>query len=357
MMVIVVMAAGIGALIATRRGSTLPAASQAQPDPAQAAPTPAPAMTPPPDVAAAAPPSTTAPPAAVSAAPPAKPTTPQLSAAPVTEKGPGAAGVGAGKPAGKPALVDLPTPVSRDSAAAQRLEVAKAKLANNLPDQALEDLRQIILDYPNSAPAAEAAFLSADVHEKRGDTDHALAAFVEFESRFGRDRRAAESKLRRAQILGRRPGVPAQLQAREIYDQVAREHAGTPHAQIALQSKLRMETERKNLRELDPVMNIQVPASVVTLRQIIEQFPDTPQAMGARNRLSLELIELNRFEEAAQVLEDMGARNEDAGEIWWRLGELYERRLKNPDRARDAYAKVPSKSPRYAEAQRRLKRR
>jgi tetratricopeptide (TPR) repeat protein len=184
-----------------------------------------------------------------------------------------------------------------------------------------------------------------------------MGAFVEFESRFAKDRRAAESKLRRAQILARREQVPAQLQARELLSQVAREYAGSAHAQIALQQKLRMETDRKNLRERDPVMKIEVPAFVVTLRQIIEQFPDTAMAMGARNRLALELIELERFGDAAAVLEDIGARTENAGEVWWRLGEIYERRLKNAAKAREAYGKVPSNSPRYTEAQRRLKRR
>jgi serine/threonine protein kinase/tetratricopeptide (TPR) repeat protein len=350
-LVIAVIAAAVGAYLATRGGST-PAT-----DPTQAtAPTPTPEPTQLPLPAVNRPPITlTTPPVAtaVSPQPPAKspaqgtsPTTPQLT---------GGAAIGPAKPEG--AVGAVPTPVSRDSEAAQRLEVAKAKLANNLNAQALEDLRQIILEYPNTEPAAEAAFLAADVHEKSGNTDEALAAFVEFESRFAKDRRAAESKLRRAQILSRSPLPGMQLQARTVWSQVAREYAGTANAQIALQSKLRMETERKNLRELDPVMNIQVPAFIVTLRQIIEQFPDTPQAMGARNRLALELIELDRYADAAVVLEEIGARTPDAGEVWWRLAEIYERRLKNAEKAREAYRIVPAKSPRYAEAQRRLKRR
>ena len=78
--------------------------------------------------------------------------------------------------------------------------------------------------------------------------------------------------MRRAQILGRRQTPAALLQARELYADVARDHARSPVAQIALQAKLRLESDRKNLRELDPVMNIQVPAYVPTMRQFIEQF-------------------------------------------------------------------------------------
>ncbi len=184
-------------------------------------------------------------------------------------------------------------------------------------------------------------------------------AFVEFESRFGRDRRAPESKLRRAQILTRR-GQPADLmQARELYADVARDHPGTGHAQIALQQKLRLETAQKNLRAIDPVMKIQVPAVIPTLREIIAQFPDSAQAMAARMRLATMLEDMDRHKEAAEMFEELGARagaGSNPGDVFFRLGELYERRLKDPVRAKDAYAKVPQNSPRYNEAQRRLKR-
>jgi hypothetical protein len=43
-------------------------------------------------------------------------------------------------------------------------------------------------------------------------------------------------------------------------------------------------------------------------------------------------------------------------EVWFRLGELYERRLNDPAKARAAYAKVPPPSTRYGDAQRRLTR-
>jgi TolA-binding protein len=249
--------------------------------------------------------------------------------------------------------------VSKDSEAAQRLDVAKAKIANNLNDQALNDLRQIIIEYPQSAAAAEGAFLAADIYEKTGRPDEAMGAFVEFEQRFSRDRRAPESKLRRAQILARRSQAEFQTQARELYGQVAREYPGTGHAQIALQQKLRLETAQRNLRVVDPVLKIQVPAVIPTLREVIAQFPDSAQAMAARIRLATMLEDLDQHREAAAVLEELGARGGargNPGEVFFRLGEIYERRLKDPVRAKDAYAKVPPNSPRYNEAQRRLKR-
>ena len=57
------------------------------------------------------------------------------------------------------------------------------------------------------------------------------------------------------------------------------------------------------------------------------------------------------------MLEDLGARVPgNPMEVWFRLGELYERRLNDPAKARAAYAKVPPASSRYGEAQRRLTR-
>ena len=105
--------------------------------------------------------------------------------------------------AAAPAAPAPAAPVSREAEANQRLEVARAKIANNLNDQALADLRQIIIEYPGSRAGAEASLLAAELHEKMGRLDDAMAAYVEFESRFKGDRRAAESKMRRANILGR----------------------------------------------------------------------------------------------------------------------------------------------------------
>ena len=241
--------------------------------------------------------------------------------------------------------------------AAQLLEVAKAKLANNLDEQALNDLRQIIIDFPGSRPAAEAAFMAAEIHEKSGRLDDAMAAYVEFESRFANDRRTADAKLRRSAILGRQRQPKAQAVSLQLLNDVVRDYPGTPQAQLALQTKLRIEVDRKDLRAIDPVTKQEGPAIIATLRTIIEQFPDAPQALVARNRLAMTLTQYNRHAEAAAVLEELAAKGgENPVEVWWRLGEIYERRLNNPEKAMEAYAKVPPGSPRYSDAQKKLKR-
>ena len=347
---IAAVAAGVGAFLANRRGGS-PSSGQTQAA-MEARTPPVVEMVP----APAAPTPTNAAPAEPAVAPP--PKSPHLSAATgaAIKPTPADTTTSATRPPAKAGSV--PTPVPGDSEAVQRLEVAKAKLANNLNDQALADLRQIIIDYPNSVPAAEAAFLAADVYEKAGRMDEAMGAFVEFEQRFGRDRRAPESKLRRAQILARRDDTASILRARQLMSEVAKEHPATPHAQLALNLKLRIESERKGLRDTDPVLNVEVPAVMLTLREFIDQFPNSAQAMAYRNRLVAMLSDLDRHEEAARVLEDLANRaGTNAPELWFRLGDIYERRLKNAGKAHEAYAKVPKSSPRFNEAQRRMKRR
>jgi len=347
--IVAAIAAGLGAYFASRNGNG--AADPAQQAVVTAAPTTEPPV---PGVTAAPPPAPTAPAVAVPVT--SKPAPPGNSSTAAKPVGAAPATV---KPAAKPAApAPAPAPVvSREAEATQRLEVARAKIANNLNDQALTDLRQIIVDYPGSRVGAEASLLAAELHEKVGRIDDAMAALVEFESRFAGDRRAADSKLRRSMMLGRMRQPRAQVQSRELLAEVAREFPGTPQANAALSTKLKIENDRKDLRELDPVLKIEVPAVMVTLRTVIEQFPDSPQSMAARNRLATMLAGMNRHVDSAEVLEDLGARFPgNPMDVWFRLGEIYERRLNDPVKAKEAYVKVPQGSARYAEAQRRLTR-
>ena len=181
---------------------------------------------------------------------------------------------------------------------------------------------------------------------------------VEFESRFGNDRRAADAKIRRAAILGRQRQPKAQALSLQLLNDVVRDYPGSPQAQIALQTKLRIELDRKDLRAIDPVSKQEGPAVIATLRTIVEQFPDSPSALVARNRLAQALTQLNRHQEAVDVLEELAAKGGESvpNDLWWRVGETYERRLNDPVKAKQAYAKVPPSSPRYNDAQRKLTR-
>jgi serine/threonine protein kinase/outer membrane protein assembly factor BamD (BamD/ComL family) len=334
----------------------------ASPAPPEASPaTPA---APPPSAPEAAPPAPVLPAPSPAASPsassqPAAPTASSTPAPVASAADPAKAAPSGSKPPVKGAPASAAAPPARSPAAEaqQRLDIAKAKIANNLNDQALADLRGIVSDYGTSPVAAEASLLSADLLEKMNRIDDAMAALVEFDSRFAGDRRVAESKLRRAVMLGRTRQPKADVLARTLLAEVVRDFPGTPQSLQALAIKMKVETDRRELREIDPVLKVEVPAVMVTLRTITEQFPTHPQAVVAYNRLATMYADMNKWAEAAQVLEAMGANHQgNPMEVWFRLGEIYDRRLNDQARARVAYAKVPKDSPRYGDAQRRLRR-
>jgi TolA-binding protein len=352
---IAAIAGSIGAYIATR-GSSPPQPAPTSSPVAEAPPAGAPAAA---TTASGAPSSsvlprtvapTPAPPAPAAAS---KPSTPPTTAS----KAPARPPARVAPTASTAAAVSAPPPVSKDDEAQQKLEVARAKMANQLNEQALADLRQILLDYPGSRAAAEASFLAAELLEKVGKLEDAMAAHVEFESRFAGDQRVAESKLRRAQIMARTRLPQAEVRARDLLNQVVRDYPGSPPAWQALQAKRRIESERRNMREFDPVLKTQVPVVVFTLRQIIEQFPRKPESVVAYSQLALMYTQMDRHAEAVRVLEALVANFPDNnGDVWFRIGEIYERRLRDSAKAREAYARVPPGSTNYAEAQRRLGR-
>ena len=243
------------------------------------------------------------------------------------------------------------------AAAAERVEIARAKMANNLLEPALGDFRQIIAEFPGSAAAAEAAFLIAEVFEKQGRMEDAMAAHIEFGRRYSSNQRMAASQLRLAELTQRSKRPDRETATRDILANVIRTYPRTPQAFQALQLKIRIDGERRQ-RELDPVLNIQVPAVVPTLRELTEQFPTTPGTQAAFLRLAEAYQDLRQYERAAQALSTLATNfPTNAGEAWFRAGEIYEERLKDPTRAREAYEKVPSGSPRHRDAQRKLGRR
>jgi hypothetical protein len=68
-------------------------------------------------------------------------------------------------------------------------------------------------------------------------------------------------------------------------------------------------------------------------------------------------VELKRYAQAAAMFEEIAGRDhENQHEAWFAAGDVYDKKLKDDSRARLAFAQVPPMSPRYGEAQRRLRR-
>ena len=86
------------------------------------------------------------------------------------------------------------------------------------------------------------------------------------------------------------------------------------------------------------------------------QVPTHPLAEKAYWSLADMYEEANRFQQAADSCAALAAAFPATKyDAWFRAGELYERRLKDKDKARAAYAQVPPSSPRYKDAQKRIK--
>jgi TolA-binding protein len=250
-----------------------------------------------------------------------------------------------------PTRVTPPT----STAARERLEIARAKMNSNLLEPALADLGEIRANFPNSPSAAEASFLSAEILDKLGRIEEAMAVHVEFNKRFGSDPRLAASKLRLAELTLRSRQPDREQSARDLLGSVAQSYPRTPQAFAALQLKLKIEQGRAP-REMDPVLGIPVPRPLPTMRMMVEQFPEHRMSMLALNRLADMYMQLERYELAAETYTTLATRFPDnPNDAWFRAGEVYERRLKDADKARDAFAKVPQTSARYKDAQRKLK--
>jgi hypothetical protein len=78
--------------------------------------------------------------------------------------------------------------------------------------------------------------------------------------------------------------------------------------------------------------------------------------MAEWSRLAAMYADLDQHELAAAAYTNLATRfPSNPYDAWFRVGEIYERRLKDLEKAKEAYAKVPSTSVRYKDAQRKLK--
>ena len=251
-----------------------------------------------------------------------------------------------------------PAPPDTNAEAATRLEVARAKLKSNLVDQGIADLRAIVSQYPSTSVAADASFLAADTLTRLGRADDAMAAHLEFGNRFGSDARLADSQVTLADLTLKSRQPNREDAARVIFGRAAAAATpGSPTALRALQAKAGIE-ERRRVRERDATLGRDVPAHLLTLRMLADQFPTSPHGMLALYRLATGWSDVDQWEMAAAAYTDLATRYPtNPHDAWWQLGELYERRLRDDARAKAAYAQVPSTSKRYQDAQRKLTRR
>ncbi len=108
------------------------------------------------------------------------------------------------------------------------------------------------------------------------------------------------------------------------------------------------------MKVTDPQLGRPVPAALVSFRQLTERYSNAPVAELGYWKLASLYSDLKRFDLAADAYAQLGtqfpATRYDA---WWEAAELYDKKVKDKSKARDAYGKVPSTSRHYRDAQKK----
>jgi len=344
--------AGGGFVVWRQMHPAEPAATVAAPEPAplaasQPAAAAAAAAAPVIPAAATPPPADTTPtpaPAAPSAGPVVKP----RAAAPATSKEPVAKSTATKPSAPPPASAPKePDPVPDAVSAA-----SDALRAGNY-DQALGLLQGALGEKPASPGAPEANLLIAHIYERQKRLDAATAKYTEVKNRYPTNPVSAEALVRLADLVQQTKDSNRVQTARQYLTDAVTQFPDVAIAPQALSMRAGIE-DRENIKVTDATLGRQVPAALVSYRQLSERYPTAGVSELALWKLASFYEDLKRYDLAAEALGTLGTRFPATRyDAWWEAGELYDKRLKDKDKAKDAYSKVPSTSRRYKDAQKK----
>jgi TolA-binding protein len=221
-------------------------------------------------------------------------------------------------------------------------------------DEALASLQGALGERPTSPSAARAKLLVARIYERQRRLEAAMAAYAEVRATYPQDPATAEALLRMADLVQQTRQPDRSAVARSYLDQVVQRFPTSAVAPGALAQRATIE-QREDLKVTDPVLGRVVPAALVSYRQLVEAYPHTPTAEGAFVRLAKYYEDMKRYDLAAQALTGLGSYfPQTRHEAWWDAGEMYEKRLRDVAKAKEAYARVPQTSRRYRDAQKKL---
>jgi outer membrane protein assembly factor BamD (BamD/ComL family) len=236
----------------------------------------------------------------------------------------------------------------------ERLADARRKFDARLYTQALGDLEAILAGKPSVATASAAQLLLARTYDRLGRPDDAVTTCGALRSAAPAGASTAECTFLMANLILRSKRPDRETSALQLFSEVPTSPKSTWAAE-ALAAKALIEDRRK-LRVVDRQLNTSVPAALVSYRMLVEDYPDSRVSEEALWRLSEMYDDLKRYTLAAESLEMLATRFPDnTRDAWWRAGEMWGKKAKDPARARAAYASVPPGSKRYADAQQRLR--
>ena len=344
---------GAGAWMLLNPATEAPPASAAPAEPAPPADK-APAVEPAaPPVVVATVPAETAPPAAT--VPPANPPADKPAEVPATKpkKETGTAPAKAeATPPGPQETKPKPAKPGVDPAIAD-LEVARGKFDAKLFDQALADAQALVAKYPASPAAIDGFYLIAKTQVSLQRSKEALGTYVEIQSRFKSDPRAAEAAFQQAKLVQAADTKKTTEEAKKLFADCATNYPTSPWSARALAAKAEIERDQRATVR-DATLGATVPAALPTFRDLTTRFPAEPAAEKAWWELGQMYEDLKRWDLAAKAYEELGLHfPKTRFDAWFQAAEIYDRRIKDAAKAKSAYAMVPTTSPRYKDAQKR----
>ena len=277
--------------------------------------------------------------ASTTVAPPARPDPPPVRPAPAVIP-----------PRVETVAADAPVPAGPD-----QFLIARQQIDLKLYDQAIESLRKVAQG-GDREKAIEASFLTASIHDTRGDTPNAMSTYIEIAHRFPEDSRAAEALVRLAEATLKSKRRDKEPDACKTLTEVVEKYPRSPWAPRALVMRGDLEA-RQGTYQRDVVFGGSVPTAALTYRAVVERYASSEAAAAALNKLARIYADSKRFDVAAATFQELGTRDaDDRFDAWFAAGEIYEKRLKDSARARTAYGRVLPSSPHYAEARKRIAR-
>ena len=221
-------------------------------------------------------------------------------------------------------------------------------------DVALTSLQSALGERPTSPNAAQARLLIARIYDRQGRTDAAMAAYADLRATYPKNPESAQALLRMADLVQQTRRPDRSKVARSYLDEIVANFSTTNVAPQALAQRAVIE-ERENAKVSDPVLQRAVPAALVSYRQLTEAYPESAPAEAAFIRLARFYDDIKRYDLQAQALTALGSHfPKTRHDAWWEAGEVFERRLRDVAKAKDAYSRVPTTSRRYRDAQKKL---
>jgi TolA-binding protein len=238
---------------------------------------------------------------------------------------------------------------------AEQIRVARAKYDARLYDQALADLKAGIAALSKSPNAPDAQLLVGKILQLQSKPDDAMAAFVELKQKYATSPEAAEGTFLYAGLMLQSRRDDRDAEARRLYAEIPQTHPSSAWAPRALARQAAME-DRVKTKVADAVLGMSVPASLPTHRWLVQEYKNATEAEASLARLAEMYDDLRRHDLAAQSLFDLAQRfPANSRDAAWRAGEIFEKRVKDPQRSRESYALVPPGSSHYRDAQKKLK--